>query len=750
MAIDNVRVLKVDTGEAQTSVKDLKNQLKALKDTLVSTTEGTEEYNAALTQAAEITHILKEQTEEINASAMDFGQIASNCTKTVGGMVAGFQAAKATLNLFGIENEDVIKSLQKMQSLMAITQALPSIDAGVKAFKRLSLGIKAATGSVHGFKAALISTGIGAAVVAVGMLAANFDKLKGWITGTNEELEKQKQLQMDEHLKKVNEQLDKRLDREKEIRKLAGQSDVEIAEERVKSIQKEIRQKELLIEANRREEAQAWTSYQINLQAGKAQSLLNSLKAKANAIHEKEVTYQRELDDLRKNALKTAQEQLKIEQENEKAREIKRKADEAAKAAEDARKKAEDARKKRIEDEKKALEELRKKYSELAEEIGLFDASDFEKELASITKEEQKSISTIENALKKGVINQEQYEKDKTAIQKHYANLRVEATKEEEENKRAESIEMLDTTYQLQQAQLQKQYDERLISEKDFNDRKKELLDTYVQDYIDNIQFMLDTETNLTDTQILDLTTKINEAREMLKPQDEVKTEGETLAKGISEAINASALALTDFSDNPAWGNILKNVATLTANWDTLSENMKKINSDIPGEAEKAYSAYAQIAATALSAVAQMMNGLAAEQDTSNKEGFESAKKYQIAGATMSMLAGIASAWASSMQLMFPANVIVGSLLSAMMLTTGLMQIDKIRKTQFNSKGASGGNSTPNSGAVASVIAPVQYTQDVQGASIEGAIKDSRVYVVESDITDTQEKVSVTENEAKY
>ena len=743
MAMDNVRVLKVDTGEAQTSVKDLKNQLKALKDTLVSTTEGTEEYNAALTQAAEITHILKEQTEEINASAMDFGQIASNCTKTVGGMVAGFQAAKATLNLFGIENEDVIKSLQKMQSLMAITQALPSIDAGVKAFKRLSLGIKAATGSVHGFKAALISTGIGAAVVAVGMLAANFDKLKGWITGTNEELEKQKKLQMEEHLKKINEQLDKRLDREKEIRKLAGQSDVEIAEERVKSIQKEIKQKELLIEANRREEAQAWTSYQINLQAGKAQSLLNSLKAKANAIHEKEVTYQRELDDLRKNALKTAQEQLKIEQENEKAREIKRKADEAAKAAEDARKKAEDARKKRIEDEKKAVEELRKKYGELAEDIALYDATDYEKDLASLAKAEQKSIKTIEDAQKKGIISKEQYEKDKLAIEKYYIQLRDNAQKEEAQRQREQSIELLDTSYQLEQAKLQKQYDEKLISEKDFTDRKKELMTTYVQDYVDNIQFMLDTEEGLTDAQILDLTTKINEAREMLKPQDEVKTEGETLAKGISEAINASALALTDFSDNPAWGNILKNVATLAANWDLLHEQIKKGGKD-------AFTAYSQIAATALSAVAQMMNGLAAEQDTSNKEGFESAKKYQIAGATMSMLAGIASAWASSMQLMFPANVIVGSLLSAMMLTTGLMQIDKIRKTQFNSKGASGGNSTPNSGAVASVIAPVQYTQDVQGASIEGAIKDSKVYVTETDITDTQNKVSVTENEAKY
>ena len=739
--MDNVRVLKVDTGEAQTSVKDLKNQLKALKDTLVSTTEGTEEYNAALTQAAEITHILKEQTEEINASAMDFGQIASNCTKTVGGMVAGFQAAKATLNLFGIENEDVIKSLQKMQSLMAITQALPSIDAGVKAFKRLSLGIKAATGSVHGFKAALISTGIGAAVVAVGALAANFDKLKGWITGTNEELEKQKKLQIEQDLKKTNEALEKRLSLEEKIRKAGGQDDLTIAEERVKSIEKEIKNTEALSKEYERQAAMKAGEKVNAINAGKAQSVVNALRAEERRLYEESDKYARRANEIRNNALKTAKEELEVEKRLQAARDIKAKQDEAAKAAEDARKKAEDARKKRIEDEKKALEELRKKYGELAEEIGLFDASDYEKELASITKEEQKSISTIENALKKGVINQEQYEKDKTAIQKHYANLRVEASKEEEERKRTESIEMLDTTYQLQQAQLQKQYDEKLISEKDFNDRKKELLDTYVQDYIDNIQFMLDTETNLTDTQILDLTTKINEAREMLKPQEE--TEAESLTKGISEAINASALALNDFSDNPAWGNILKNVATLAANWDLLHEQIKKGGKD-------AFTAYAQIAATALSAVAQMMNGLAAEQDTSNKEGFESAKKYQIAGATMSMLAGIASAWASSMQLMFPANVIVGGLLSAMMLTTGLMQIDKIRKTQFNSKGASGGNSTPNSGAVASVIAPVQYTQDVQGASIEGAIKDTKVYVTETDITDTQNKVSVTENEAKY
>ena len=625
---------------------------------------------------------------------------------------------------------------------MAITQAIPAIDDGVKAFKRLGLAIKSATVGMSSLKKALISTGIGAAVVAIGALVANFDKLKAAITGTNDELEEQKKLQMDEHLKKVNDELSKRLSLEEQIRKAGGQDDVTIAEERVKSIEKEIKKKEALIEANRREQAQAYIAYNNAIQQGKSQKQINKLKEDWLNIGKKEDVYLKEIESIKTGQLKSAKEQLEIEKKLQEARDIKAKQDEAAQAAEDARKTAEENRKKRIEDEKKAVEELRKKYGELAEDIKLYDATDYEKDLASLAKAEQKSIQTIEDAQKKGIISKEQAEKDKLAIEKYYIQLRDNAQKEEAQRQREQSIALLDTTYQLEQAKLQKQYDEGLISEKDFVDRKKELLETYVQDYVDNIQFMLDTENGLTDEQILDLTNKINDARAKLKPE-ETSTEAESLTKGISEAINASALALNDFSDNPAWGNILKNVATLAANWDTLHKQIKE------GGA-KSFTAYAQIAATALSAVAQMMNGLASEQDTSNEKGFEQSKKFQIAGATMSMLAGIASAWASSMQLMFPANVIIGSALSAMMLGTGIAQIQKIKQTQFNGGGSAGSSASPNTSAVNSVIAPVQYTQDVQGASIEGAIKDTRVYVTETDISSTQKKVDVAESEARF
>ena len=743
MATENVKVVKIETGKAQTETQKLRQELKELKNIMLQVEEGTEEYNNALQQAANIQHRLKDQMEEINASAMDFGQIAGNVVKGVGGIVAGFQAAQATMNLFGIENETVIKSLEKMQNLMALTQAIPAIEEGAKAFGRLKNSIAAATGATSKFGKALISTGIGAAVVVVGLLVANFDKLKAAITGTNDELEEQKKLKMDEHLKKVNDELGKRLSLEEQIRKAGGQDDVTIAEERVKSIEKEIKKKEALIEANRREQAQAYMAYNNAIQQGKAQSYINKLKENWLNIAKGEDVYLKEIESIRNGQLKTAKEELEIEKKLQAARDIKAKQEEAAKAAEDARKTAEENRKKRIEEEKKAVEELRKKYGELAEDIKVYDATDYEKDLASLAKAEQKSIQTIEDAQKKGIISKEQAEKDKLAIEKYYIQLRDNAQKDEAQRQREQSIELLDTTYQLEQAKLQKQYDEGLISEKDFTDRKKELLETYVQDYVDNIQFMLDTENGLTDEQILDLTNKINNARALLKPE-ETSTEGESLAKGISEAINESALALNDFSNNPAWGNILKNVATLTANWDTLHKQIKE-------GGKESFTAYAQIAATALSAVAQMMNGLAAEQDTSTKEGFEQQKKYQVAGATMSMLAGIASAWASSMKLGPIAGPIMGSILSAFMLATGIMQINKIKATEFNGNGSvSSASATPNTSAVNSVIAPVQYTQDVQGANIEGAIKDAKVYVTETDITNTQNKVSVTENEARF
>lgn len=709
---DSMTGLNQENNAATTSVKELRQELKAQKDILLSTEQGTDEYNAALKKAAEIQHTLREQMEEVNASAMDFGQIASNIGKATGGLVAGLQAAKATMNLFGVENETVIKSLQQMQNLMAITQALPALDNGVKAFKRLSLVIQTATGATSKFGKALISTGLGALAVALGYIIANFEEISKWldeVTGQTDFLGNLSD--------KVMGGLQAGWDGLVQTLKAVGGAITTYITAPFKSVWSAI---------------QAYTT----TDGGFA----DKLKAAGKAMKDTFVDDWKDVgDDFKQigvvatnayyDGVKSANAKRTAETEEQRKEREKQEKEAAAKLA-------------------KEIADIRSKYENLNSSISLYDKSDLEKQLIALDQSFKDEEKILKDAYDKGIINKTTYEEQLTKLQKHYNDLRskanLDALKKEQEDRINESIKTIDTTYQLEQAKLQKQYDEKLISEDDFNKRKKELQKTYVKDSIDNLQFLLDTEKNLTDEQILDLTNKIHQARASLK-ENKTETEDPNIvtAKQISEAINASALALNDFSDNPAWGNILKNVATLTANWDTLQKNIEEGGS-------KAFTAYTQIAATALSAVAQMMNGLAAEQDTSNKEGFESAKKYQIAGATMSMLAGIASAWASSMQLMFPANVIIGSILSAMMLGTGIAQIAKIKSTQFGGGSTSGASATPNASAVSAIQAPVQYTQDVQGANIEGAIKDTRVYVVESDITNAQNRVDVAESENIY
>ena len=626
--------LNKENNAATTSVKQLRQELKAQKDAMLSAEEGTKEYNDALQKAAGIQHTLKEQMEEVNASAMDFGQIAGNVVKATGGIVAGFQAAKATMNLFGIENEAVLQSLEKMQNLMAITQAIPALDDGVKAFKRLGLAIKGATAGMSGLKKALISTGLGALVVALGLIIANFDKISAWldeITGQTD------------FLGTVGDAVIGGLNAAwaglVQTLKAVGNAIVTYVTAPFKSVWAAI---------------QAYTSTEGGF--------VDKLKAAGSAMKNGFVS---DWKDVGKDFKEIGVVSANAYQEGFNKNHAKR----LAKNVEEA----------------KEIGDIRGKAKAEAEEAA------YKKRLSQIDSQERAEMLALQ-ALGLGY---EEYVNQKQALEDKFTQKRIEALKD-----------ILAT--------------EKDLTEQEISDLQSELISLQ-----DSLYKKPEKASGTT-------TTTTN------APEDENVSN----AKLISEAINASALALNDFSDNPAWGNILKNVATLAANWDTLQEKIQN------GEG---FTAYAQIAATALSAVAQMMNGLAAEQDTSNKEGFESSKKFQIAGATMSMFAGIASAWASSMQLGPILGPILGASLSAMMLGTGIAQIAKIKKTQFGGGGnASGASASPNAGAVSSVIAPVQYTSDIQGASIEGAIKDTRVYVTESDISSTQKKVDVAESEARF
>lgn len=186
-----IEEVKIQTGESARTVKELRKELRDLKDQLLSTQQGTEEYNRIMVNAADIQHELKEQMEEINSSAMDFGQKLGNVTKAMTGISGAITTATGALSLFGIENEEAQKKITAtMTSLLGITEGLSKMDDGIKAFKRLTIAVNSSSKAMGAFKTALISTGIGALVVVLGSVIAYWDEFTEAIGLSSEQLEK--------------------------------------------------------------------------------------------------------------------------------------------------------------------------------------------------------------------------------------------------------------------------------------------------------------------------------------------------------------------------------------------------------------------------------------------------------------------------------------------------------------------------------------------------------------------------------
>ena len=100
-----------------------------------------------------------------------------------------------------------------------------------------------------------------------------------------------------------------------------------------------------------------------------------------------------------------------------------------------------------------------------------------------------------------------------------------------------------------------------------------------------------------------------------------------------------------------------------------------------------------------------------------------------------------------SLQKSGPWDIALAAIQAATIAANGAIQINKIKSTKFDG----GGAANVSAGAVnATIIPPVQFSSAVQGASTEGAIKDTKVYVTESDIVNTMNKVKVQESENTY
>ena len=195
----------------------------------------------------------------------------------------------------------------------------------------------------------------------------------------------------------------------------------------------------------------------------------------------------------------------------------------------------------------------------------------------------------------------------------------------------------------------------------------------------------------------------------------------------------------------------------LTSGWiaglDEFQLAFQQTMAIVKDEGTVSWTAYGNVAATALGGIGTMLNALSNEQDASNEKGFEQMKNLQIAATVMNMLSGIMSAWTSAMS---PSNawmtvwgqIAMGTAMSAMIAGIGGAQIAKIKSQTMSSANP---NTNINAKSMSSMIVPpVQYSQAVQGAELNGNIQNTKVYVLESEISNVSNAIKTQVDENTY
>ena len=160
------------------------------------------------------------------------------------------------------------------------------------------------------------------------------------------------------------------------------------------------------------------------------------------------------------------------------------------------------------------------------------------------------------------------------------------------------------------------------------------------------------------------------------------------------------------------------------------------------------------VVTTSLQGASQIFNQLAdmyANEEELSVEEMKKIKNLRIAGATMDMLSGIVGAISSTAG-MGPVGWVLGGIQSAIIATTGALNIANIKKQDVSGNSSGGGNgaATPSSSSYASDL-PFSYTRQITGASeIDALNQDTRVYILESDIQESNKKVQVRESESSF
>ena len=193
--------LIIKSAEAASSLKEVKQSLKDIKDAMIGAGEGTAEFNKLAAAAGQLKDKVDDSNEAINAMNPNKFQAVATFA---GAAAGGISAVTGAMGLFGEQSEEVTKTLAKVQSAMALSQGLAAISELPKAWNNLKAAMasteivqKLVTTATRLWNAALMANPIGLLIAGVVALTAGVYLLVKAFSSSNKEQEMQLQLTKD-------------------------------------------------------------------------------------------------------------------------------------------------------------------------------------------------------------------------------------------------------------------------------------------------------------------------------------------------------------------------------------------------------------------------------------------------------------------------------------------------------------------------------------------------------------------------
>lgn len=237
-----VAVKGADTAQKneQKTIKSLRDDLKRYRDEILNLDEGTKEYQVAIENLTQTQRELATVQNITINGAGDLATIFQNTSRVGTNLAKTFGLAQGALALFGSESEELNKTAVKLLATLNLINGLSGLGSFPKNLEALRASLRNSRIAVLEFNSALLANPVIAVTAAIAALTVGFIALYNNLDSTNKNLNNTKKI-VDEA--KISQDLyNKSIDQNIELLKAQGktQSDIrkaelEAANERIKT-----------------------------------------------------------------------------------------------------------------------------------------------------------------------------------------------------------------------------------------------------------------------------------------------------------------------------------------------------------------------------------------------------------------------------------------------------------------------------------------------------------------------------------